>query len=129
MTAAKKYGILGRKEKNMLRGFINCKSTEERINYITGSKATDWTEAEVAAVMEIVGVNGNYNDTPVEDKLNIIAAALGFTRKAEENDSTLFSKIEDEDEDKEQGLSREEQERINLVYAKFASNYYSVKGC
>lgn len=76
----------------MLRGFINCKSAEERINYIVNSNTEDWTDAELNSVMEIVGVKGDYSNASTADKLSVIATTLSFVNVS----SSDFDRVEDD---------------------------------
>ena len=101
----------------MLREFINCKTTEERIKYIMNSKAEDWTEAELSSVMEIVGVKGDYSNASISDKLSVIVTTLGFVNS---NDAQ-FDRIKDDGEAVDDMDSMKDAVR----YTKLISNLYA----
>lgn len=101
----------------MLREFINCRTTEERINYITNSKAEDWTEAELKSVMEIVGVKGDYSNAGISDKLSVIVTTLGFVNSS----GAQFDRIKDDGEAVDDMASM----KAAVQYTKLISNLYA----
>lgn len=101
----------------MLREFVNCRTTEERINYITNSKAEDWTEAELNSVMEIVGVKGDYSNASISDKLSVIVTTLGFVN----SDDAQFDRVEDDGEAVDDMASMKDA----IQYTKLISNLYA----
>lgn len=101
----------------MLREFINCRTTEERINYITNSKAEDWTEAEINSVMEIVGVKGDYSNAGIRDKLSVIVTTLGFVN----SNDTQFDRIKDDGE----AVDDMDSMKGAVQYTKLISNLYA----
>lgn len=66
----------------MLRGFIKCITSKERIAYIMDNRFGDWSDSELESVMEIVGVEGDYSKASKEDKIKAIVETL----KAPEQD-------------------------------------------
>lgn len=66
----------------MLRGFIKCITSKERIAYIMDNRLGDWSDSELESVMEIVGVEGDYSKASKEDKIKAIVETL----KAPEQD-------------------------------------------
>lgn len=66
----------------MLRGFVKCVTSKERIAYILDNRFGDWSGSELESVMEIVGVEGDYSKASKEDKIKAIVETL----KAPEQD-------------------------------------------
>ena len=60
----------------MLRGFVKCVTRKERIAYILDNRFGNWSDSELDAVMEIVGVNGDYSKDSKEDKIKTIVEIL-----------------------------------------------------
>ena len=66
----------------MLRGFVKCVTSKERIAYILDNRFGDWSGSELESVMEIVGVEDDYSKASKEDKIKAIVETL----KAPEQD-------------------------------------------
>lgn len=60
----------------MLRGFVKCVTRKERIAYILDNRFGNWSDSELDAVMEIVGVKGDYSKDSKEDKIKTIVETL-----------------------------------------------------
>ena len=56
----------------MLRDFIKCTTIKERIKYVSGTYFEQWSDAELDAVMDIMGIKNECNSTVKRDKYNTI---------------------------------------------------------
>lgn len=65
----------------MLRGFIKCVTSKERIAYIMDNRFGDWSDSELESVMEIVGVEGDYSKASKEDKIKAIVETLKASKQ------------------------------------------------
>ena len=63
------------KEVIMIRKFIQCKNTKERMEMFAGTGIADWTEGELNTVMEIFGMKIPEGATK-EDKWELIMLSL-----------------------------------------------------
>lgn len=103
----------------MLREFINCRSNEERLAFIKNGNVSDWTEAELNSIMDIVGVKGDYSNASLVDKLNVIKATLSFVK----SDKVNFESIDDSDDT----ISESEKEKLRSArkYTRLMADMYS----
>ena len=77
MTTVKTRAQLkGMKGIIMLRGFVKCVTSKERIAYIMDNRFGNWSDSELESVMEIVGVEGDYSNASKEDKIKVIVETL-----------------------------------------------------
>ena len=60
----------------MLRDFIKCTTIKERIKYVSGTYFEQWSDAELDAVMDIMGIKNECNSTVKKDKYNTILNTL-----------------------------------------------------
>lgn len=63
------------KEVIMIRKFIQCKNTKERMEMLAGTGIADWTDGELNTVMEIFGMKIPEGATK-EDKWELIMLSL-----------------------------------------------------
>ena len=64
-----------RKEVIMIRKFLQCKNTKERMEMLSGTAISDWTESQLNTVMEIFGMQIPEGATK-EDKWELILLSL-----------------------------------------------------
>ena len=65
----------------MLRDFIKCTTIKERIKYVSGTYFEQWSDAELDAVMDIMGIKNECNSTVKRDKYNTILNTLNSKLK------------------------------------------------
>lgn len=63
------------KEVNMIRRFIQCKNTKERMEMLVNTGIADWTEGELNTIMEIFGMKVPEGASK-EDKWELIILSL-----------------------------------------------------
>ena len=63
------------KEVNMIRRFIQCKNTKERMDLLVSTSISDWTENNLNTIMEIFGMKIPEGATK-EDKWELIMMSL-----------------------------------------------------
>ncbi|MBO5198167.1 MAG: hypothetical protein J6B85_06565 [Lachnospiraceae bacterium] len=88
----------------MLREFIKCNSTAERIQMIQNSVPADWSESELETVAEIVGASEAVKGMSIENALEAVKNFLNDIQKEElEDDSTIkeISRLSDEEAEEE----------------------------
>ena len=51
----------------MLRKFIQCRSNEERLEFVKESNVKDWTSSQLETALEIVGFNKDISNFSDED--------------------------------------------------------------
>lgn len=99
--------ILCRKEVSMIRKFIQCKNTKERMELLANTSIADWTENNLSTIMEIFGMKVPEGATK-EDKWELIMmslktkeasdiAALGRKIFADANEAKEFAEEDLED--------------------------------
>ena len=52
----------------MLRKFIQCRSNEERLEFVKESNVKDWTSSQLETALEIVGFNKDISNFSDEEK-------------------------------------------------------------
>lgn len=93
----------------MIRKFIQCKNTKERLEMLTASGIQDWTEGELNTVMEIFGLKIPEGATK-EDKWELIMLSLA-SKEAAAVEALCGKVFEDVQEVKE--FAEEELERLS----------------
>ena len=66
---------MGKGNKIMIRQFIQCKNTKERMELIASTTMSDWTENHLGTIMEIFGMKIPEGATK-EDKWELIMMSL-----------------------------------------------------
>ena len=81
----------------MIRKFIQCKNTKERMEMLAGTGIADWAEGELNTVMEIFGMNIPEGATK-EDKWELIMMSLKTKEAADiaELGRKVFADAKDE---------------------------------
>lgn len=81
----------------MIRKFIQCKNTKERMEMLAGTGITDWAEGELNTVMEILGMKVPEGATK-EDKWELIMLSLKTKEAADiaELGRKVFADAKDE---------------------------------
>jgi len=74
----------------MIRKFIQCKNTKERLNLMAASKEQEWAEGELDTVMEIFGLKVPAGASKAE-KWGMIM--LSLTNKNEADNAALGQKV------------------------------------
>ena len=92
----------------MIRRFIQCKNTKERLELMAASKEQEWAESELDTVMEILGMKVQGNNSK-EGKWAMIM--LFLTNKAAVVGKDLSQKLF---KDVEEGKSHSEEELERL---------------
>ena len=83
----------------MIRKFIQCKNTKERMDVLAGTGIADWTEGELNTIMEIFGMKVPEGASK-EDKWELILLSLKTKEAA--NEAELGRKVfADAQEEKE----------------------------
>ena len=90
----------------MIRKFIQCKNTKERLAMIESTKMEDWTEGELDTVMEISGLKLS-SGASKEDKWQMLLLALSkkdvTTEREIASETKVFRDVNEEaDEDAEE---------------------------
>lgn len=76
----------------MIRKFIQCKNTKERLEVMASSKMQDWTEPELDTVMKIFGLKMS-SGASMEDKWNMILLALSNREVTQEREIGMEEKL------------------------------------
>ena len=83
----------------MIRRFIQCKNTKERLAMIESTQIQDWTEGELDTVMEISGIKMSAGASK-EDKWQMILLALSnkevTAERAIAGEAKVFADAEEE---------------------------------
>lgn len=89
----------------MIRKFIQCKNTKERMEMMAGTGITDWAEGELNTVMEIFGMKVPEGASK-KDKWELIMMSLESKAAAdvEALGHKLFSDVKEEKEFAEEEL-------------------------
>lgn len=89
----------------MIRKFIQCKNTKERMEMLAGTGIADWTEGELNTVMEIFGMKIPEGATK-EDKWELILMSLKTKEAADaaELGRKVFADVQEEKEFEEEEL-------------------------
>ena len=87
------------KEVIMIRKFIQCKNTKERMELLASTTISDWTESQLNTVMEIFGMKVPEGATK-EDKWELILMSLK-TKEAADIAELGRKVFEDAQEEKE----------------------------
>lgn len=89
----------------MIRRFIQCKNTRERLELIASTQMQDWTEGELDTVMEISGLKLSAGASK-EDKWQMILLALSnkevTAERALVKEVKVFQDVEEELETEEE---------------------------
>lgn len=97
----------------MIRRFIQCKNTKERLDLMVSSKEQEWAEGELDTVMEIFGMKVPAGASKNEKWALIM---LSLTNKEAADEAALDQKVfRDVEEVKK--LSEEELERLSDLSA------------
>ena len=97
----------------MIRRFIQCKNTKERLDLMVSSKEQEWAEGELDTVMEIFGMKVPAGASKNEKWALIM---LSLTNKEAADEAALNQKLfRDVEEVKK--LSEEELERLSDLSA------------
>lgn len=93
------------KEVIMIRKFIQCKNTKERMELLASTAIADWTENNLNTVMEIFGMNIPEGATK-EDKWELIMMSLKTKEAADiaELGRKVFADAREEKEFEEEDL-------------------------
>lgn len=96
-----------RKEVIMIRKFIQCKNTKERMEMLSSTGIGDWTEGELNTVMDIFGMEIPEGATK-EDKWELILLSLRSKEAADiaELGHKVFADAKEEREFSEEDLER-----------------------
>lgn len=94
-----------RKEVIMIRRFIQCKNTKERMEMLVSTGISDWTDGELNTVMEIFGMKAQADATK-EDKWELIMMSLQSKEAATiaELGRKVFKDVKEENEFSEDDL-------------------------
>ena len=79
-----------RKEGTMIRRFVQCKNTKERLNLMAASREQEWSEGELDTIMEIFGLHIPEGISKTE-KWALIMLAL--TNKEAADEAELNQKV------------------------------------
>ena len=82
------HTVVCRKEVIMIRKFVQCKNTKERLGLMAGSNIQDWAEGELDTVMEIFGMKVPEGASK-QEKWELIM--LSLTNKEAADSATLGS--------------------------------------
>ena len=74
----------------MIRRFIQCKNTKERLNLMAASNETEWAEGELDTVMEIFGLKVPEGASKTEKWALIL---LSLTNKEAADEAALSQKV------------------------------------
>lgn len=74
----------------MIRRFVQCKNTKERLNLIAASKEQEWAESELDTVMEIFGLKISEGASKMEKWTQIF---LALTNKEAADEAALGQKL------------------------------------
>lgn len=93
------------KEVIMIRKFIQCKNTKERMEMLAGTGIADWNEGELNTIMEIFGMKVPEGATK-EDKWELIIMSLKSKEAADiaELGRKVFADVKEEKEFEEEEL-------------------------
>jgi len=93
------------KEVIMIRKFIQCKNTKERMEMLAGTGMDDWTDGELNTVMDIFGMKVPEGATK-EDKWELILMSLKTKEAADiaELGRKVFADAKEEKEFTEEEL-------------------------
>lgn len=75
----------------MLRKFIQCRSNEQRLEFVKESNVKDWTSSQLETALEIVGFNKNISNFSDEEKKVTLANVIADNMKAEGSDDQIFT--------------------------------------
>ena len=82
----------------MIRRFIQCKNTRERLELMASTQMQDWTEGELDTVMEIAGLKMSAGASK-EDKWQMILLALSnkdvIAERALVGEAKVFQDVEE----------------------------------
>ena len=101
----------------MLRGFIRCITRKERIAYMMDNRFGNWTDSELASVMQIVGVRGDFSNATKEDKIKAIVATLKMNR----DDKAQFDRVQDNGK----AINDMDAMKDSIQYTRVITNLYS----
>ncbi len=74
----------------MIRRFVQCKNTKERLNLMAASKEQEWAEGELDTIMEIFGLKIPEGASKVEKWAQIL---LALTNKEAADEAALGQKL------------------------------------
>ena len=82
----------------MIRKFVQCKNTQERMELLAATNITDWTESNLNTIIEILGMTVP-EDATKEDKWELIIMSLKAKDAAEIANLSrkVFADVKDED--------------------------------
>lgn len=75
----------------MLRKFIQCRSNEERLEFVKESNVKDWTSSQLETALEIVGFNKDISNFSDEEKKVTLANVIADNMKSEEVGGQIFT--------------------------------------
>jgi len=102
------------KEVIMIRKFIQCKNTKERMDLLAATSIADWTESNLNTVMEIFGMKIPEGATK-EDKWELIMMSLKTKEAADI--ATLGHKVFADVKDEVKEYAEEELEHLSDLAA------------
>ena len=94
----------------MIRRFIQCKNTKERMELLAATNINDWTESNLNTMMEIFGMNIPEGATK-EDKWELIMMSLKTKEAADI--AALGQKLFHDTEDEVQKYTKEEMDQLS----------------
>ncbi len=103
-----------RKEVIMIRRFIQCKNTKERLSLMAGSNMQEWAEEELDTVMEIFGMKIPEGASKQEKWALII---LSLTNKEVADNAALGAQKVFQDVEEAKSFAQEELERLSDLTA------------
>ena len=98
----------------MIRKFIQCKNTKERMELLTATSIADWTESNLNTIMEIFGMEVPEGATK-EDKWELIMMSLKTKEAADI--ATLGRKVFADAKDEVKEYAEEELEHLSDLAA------------
>lgn len=95
----------------MLREFIRCASTADRVKMLENTVLDDWTGEELDTILEIMGAKEECSHMSKEDKVAAIAKKLSSSKEVEHNvgmdlDFDKVDALEGTDDDTKEVMER-----------------------
>lgn len=100
----------------MLREFIKCASTADRVKMLENTVLSDWTDEELDTILHIMGAKEECAGLSKEDKVAAIARKLSTSKEIEKKVTMAFEQIDAMEDDAAEIEAKECLERLYKMF-------------